>query len=478
MGALAWIGTSTALTAAFLCPAILNGFPIIFHDTGGYLWAAAEGELFHGRAAIYGAFLALGIAWHFWPVIVVQAALAAWLLALVFRMHGLGGRPLLVLLVGLGLAALTALPWYTAQLMPDIWLPAGIVSLYALACRPARLRRWEKLLLGAVVVFATASHAATMALLLGLVAAFALLKAVAPRLALPRPRLAGPALAILLGVLAAPVSNLAITGAFTFTPGGMNILFGRLVETGLAARYLDDNCPDPTIRLCAFRDQLPARGNDWLWGDSPLHELGGWEAFEDEARRVLLATLVDYPFDHLRAAVSGALVQFVMVASGDGMTPATGHVGWVMETMAPAPVAAAFDAARQQQRGYDFRIYNLVHVPVALLAALLLPLVAWLGCRRLVRPSVGLFAAVVLLSLVGNAVICGALANPHHRYQSRMVFLAPLAVAMAALTLRRRALQAGRANAEDTPGAVEVEAAGEASRGSAESATVPTRAGG
>ena len=39
-------------------------------------------------------------------------------------------------------------------------------------------------------------------------------------------------------------------------------------------------------------------------------------------------------------------------------------------------------------------------------------------------------ASFTMLALLGNAFICGALSNPHHRYQSRILWLAPLVVGM------------------------------------------------
>jgi hypothetical protein len=69
--------------SALLSPAIWNGFPLIFADTGGYLERPFEGTLELGRSALYGTFLALGIPFEFWPNVISQAALATWILALV-----------------------------------------------------------------------------------------------------------------------------------------------------------------------------------------------------------------------------------------------------------------------------------------------------------------------------------------------------------------------------------------------------------
>jgi hypothetical protein len=52
--------------------------------------------------------------------------------------------------------------------------------------------------------------------------------------------------------------------------------------------------------------------------------------------------------------------------------------------------------------------------------------------------AVALWASLTTCTLVGNGIICGALSNPHDRYQSRLVPVAPLAVAITALGYRRR----------------------------------------
>jgi hypothetical protein len=58
----------------------------------------------------------------------------------------------------------------------------------------------------------------------------------------------------------------------------------------------------------------------------------------------------------------------------------------------------------------------------------LLLVIGWgLYARRHDLAGVAVFT---LLALLGNAFICGALSNPHDRYQSRLVWLATLIVAM------------------------------------------------
>ena len=49
-------------------------------------------------------------------------------------------RPATAVLIVVALTVLTALPWYTAQLMPDIFFPLAVLALHLLAFRRAALR--------------------------------------------------------------------------------------------------------------------------------------------------------------------------------------------------------------------------------------------------------------------------------------------------------------------------------------------------
>jgi hypothetical protein len=57
-----------------LSPAIWNGFPLLQYDTGGYLARWYEGYLVPSRPGAYGLVHAAGASLHFWPVLLLQAA--------------------------------------------------------------------------------------------------------------------------------------------------------------------------------------------------------------------------------------------------------------------------------------------------------------------------------------------------------------------------------------------------------------------
>ena len=431
---IAWILAAAGMIAAMLAPAIWNGFPIIFPDTGGYFTAPMVQQMANGRSALYGLFLILGIPLAFWPPVIAQATLMTWLIVVTLRVNALGGRPYLALGIVAFLCIGTSLPWFAGQLMPDILFPSAALSLYLLAYADTALARWERWLLGAMIAFAMASHMAAAGMAVAVVAAMALTHI--RRLALPRARLTLAAASVAAGLALCPGSNMLLTGSFAFTPGGATFLFGRLVEDGMVTRYLDDHCPDPTIRLCDYKDEIQEDADSWLWwGGSPLYKMGGWDAYEPEAKRIIRATLTEYPLMHVTAALRATVAQFLSFQTEVGIDD-NGPTRWAFEEFMPRLYPALL-AARQQADPFDVEPLNRLHLPVAYLslAAILLAMIF----RRRLGLSERSYALclTLLAALAANAVICGVFSHPVDRYQSRLVLLAPFIVAI--ITARRLA---------------------------------------
>jgi hypothetical protein len=363
----------------------------------------------------------------------------AWLFCLILRTHGLAGRPALALLIVLALAALTGLPWYVAQLMPDAWAGSAVLALYLLAFRAVALRRLERLALVLIIAAAIAAHMAILALGLGLLAWFAVVRLLPARLDVLRPRLAAPAGAVAAGVGLCLASNLVIAGQFAFTPGGVTFVFGRLIQDGVVARYLDERCPDSTVKLCAYRAKLPVGTDDWIWGnDSPLHKLGGWQGYAPEERLIILETLRLYPGRHLAAALASTAKQTVTFRTAISVSRwDNADVIATFERLLPPPSLARFRQSRQMRAPWDVDWLNIIHVPVGFLGMGLLFLPAALGRNRRLHPYAAPLCWTVLAALAINAAVCGAFSNPADRYQSRMIPLALLSAAVAALGSRR-----------------------------------------
>lgn len=432
----AWVLASAAMMLTLLAPALWNGFPLIFPDTGGYLTRPVEGALAIGRSALYGWFLYVGMPFAFWPVIIAQAAAAAWVIVLGLRCHGLGGRPWLALGLVAMLSLVTSLPWFAAQLMPDILFPLAVLALHLLAFRTAQLNMAERLGLAALVAVAIACHMAALGLCVGLVAALWLLLRI-PYLALPAARLSYAGGAVGAGLALCLISNVAITGVFAFTPGGASFLFGRLIEDGIVGRYLNERCPDRALRICDYARALPDNADDWLWAnDTIFYKLGGWDGFGPEATRIILDSLKRYPLMHARAAIEATVAQFTSFETEVSIADNEPTYDSIRD-VAPRLFAPLMQA-RQQAAPFDVAPLNTVHVPVAALAIAALCAAFILRRRLALPPEIAALCLTILMALAINAAICGVFSHPVDRYQSRLVLLAPFALAL--VTYRRKAL--------------------------------------
>ena len=100
-----------------------------------------------------------------------------------------------------------------------------------------------------------------------------------------------------------------------WTPGGIGLTFGRMLQDGIVKRYLDEHCPDPRLRLCDHRDELPSDADMFYWGQGLFDRLGRFQGLNDEMRTIVLDSLRAYPVaSSSKPRLSATMKQLVMVA--------------------------------------------------------------------------------------------------------------------------------------------------------------------
>src|SRR5262245_12765810 len=417
-----------------MAPALWNGFPLLQYDTGGYLARWFEGYLVPSRPAAYGLVLAVTAHMAFWPVVMLQALATVWILALLLRELGLGQRPFLLLGTIAVLSVVTTLPWLTSILLTDTFAGLAVLALH-LVVFGRTPGPWERRALTAFIAFAAATHSATLALVVVLaICVIAIGYLFSYLIPAKGGRRAG--IAAVLGVIATLGANAVVAGYPTFTPGGYGILFGRLLQDGIVSRYLRDHCPDVSLKLCPYRGELPLDADAFLWGNSVFNRLGRFAGLGDEMRTIVLGSLRDYPRLQVETAAAATVTQLAKVATGEGVINRIWHTYGIIKRYTP-DVVPAMRAARQQHENIDFTNINRVHVPVALIAMALLPILLVGGARWPELGQLRMLAATVLLALMANAFLCGALSNPHDRYGARLIWLAPLIMMLVPIVMFR-----------------------------------------
>jgi hypothetical protein len=417
-----------ALPLLIIAPAFWNGYPLLQWDTGGYLARWYEGYLVPSRSTVFGLYLHYGESFGFWINLAIQSLATLWLLQLSLRVLGLM-QTFRFVAISLLLILSTALPWLASMLLTDIFAGLSVLSLFLLVVGAQRTSPLEKTALFVFTAFAAATHSATLGVLLGLCVAGWMARPFVGR-RLPLAGLAQASMTIVAGGLMLVSANHALSGKWAWTPGGYGVAFGRMMQDGIVARYLNDHCPRESFKLCPYRNELPATADEFLWGNSMFNTLGRFEGLNDEMGYIVVHSLADYPAWQAAAALRAVGQQLLHVATGEGTNGWIPHTYGIIERYIPAQIAP-MRAARQQHWDVNFDDINRLHVPVALASMLaLVGLLAHALARRRLD-DLTLLAATVTLALLGNALICAVISGPHDRYGARMAWIATFVVLMA-----------------------------------------------
>src|SRR5262249_19106546 len=158
----------------------------------------------------------------------------------------------------------------------DVFAGLGVLGLYLMVLRAEKLTGFERIALVVLVAFAAASHSATFAVLLALLAV-ACLAVWLDRTLVPPAGLARALAALVLAPLMVITADYTVAGRWAWTPGGFALSFGRMLQDGIVARFLADHCPDPRFQLCRHRDALPTDADAFFWGGGVFDQLGRFE---------------------------------------------------------------------------------------------------------------------------------------------------------------------------------------------------------
>ena len=418
--------------ALLIWPAWMNGYPIVFADSGTYLAQAIRHYIGWDRPATYSVFLLL-THWKMtiWSSIVVQALIVIVVLDAVRRAFTPDvPRAALVPMLAL-LCFATPLPWLTSQIMPDLFTSLLALIIAMLVLRPDAAGRLEIAMLALLASWMIAAHLSNIWIACGLVAVLVpsrrLLGARAPLDWRAIRRSSAP---IALAVLVLCSINFAAFRRFSVSPFGSVFLLARLIYDGPGGLTLQHDCSIARWRLCTYTNELPpfatkfSNADFFLWQpDSPLARLGGAKQLAAEANEIISRALHEHPAAVASASLRNFLRQLVRFRAGDGMHAWPDQVRPVIAANFPARELRAFDLSRQERGRLSAPSWLRMLQDVAFLVGLAVTLYELAAARSRGDP-LALLCAAVLVCLLGNAAVTGVLSGPHDRYQSRVIWLA------------------------------------------------------
>jgi hypothetical protein len=236
-----------------------------------------------------------------------------------------------------------------------------------------------------------------------------------------------------------PEINRRVGRKYRVSDGAHVFIMGRLLETGILDKYLDENCKSgPEAKnncsLCAFKDSLPSTAINFIWEENgPFYKTGSWKGTKEEYTKIINYTLThpSYIAMHMVKAAEATCRQLLHNDIGNGIdvygkyTAPYLHISRHLKHEIPE-----FNASMQNNGEWKpllisvNRRYNLI-----LLLSLLLILAFYqteLKNRFKINGQLVLLGRLFFLCLICNAFVTGTFANVLDRLGSRIIWIVPL----------------------------------------------------
>lgn len=389
------------------------------------------------RSAVYAlltTFVALGAGFSAMPFVNVGVLfLAIWLTVRVAtRQDASALSPPATIALPIIVASLGSLPFYVAYIMPDIFTGVMIISVAAITIFGRSMKFWELMLVMVLGGFCAVSHISHIAIAFGMVpvAAVGAILTERRKFWLPPVLVAVMALAGFAERFAFDIAAETVAEAeVVYYP----FLTARIIADGPGQIYLNAKCPNSEIMSCVLHEALS-------WSDDPdrfeathivfgkSEELGSFQlmTLEDQARvsdeqfEFFKDVFVAFPVTTSLALLKNTFSQLVRYS--------------VVMTIADPELVDSLD--ENDDPNFDeLRPGTLSETDkwlpatdafhTSLYVATLVIVVLLLIGPHIVPSSTKLFVLVILLGVLANAFVCGAVSQPADRYGARVIWLLP-----------------------------------------------------
>lgn len=430
-----------------LLPALFNNFPLIYSDTGTYIYSGFENIVPPDRPIFYGFFLRhISLSETLWLVVAAQALIGFWLIHTLFKtFYSLTINAMLIcLFLVLILNFTTGLGSYVVQVTPDIFTAYLFIAFICLLVS-------NMLTLGDKIGLWLIIYASLLFHLSNVLTFFVLLSFIAMYHLLFRNRRTflindlTRKIIISFGVLILSWAthsyvNYSNNFGFVMSPSSHVFLIARLNETGMLYDVLSDEEEEGRVyQLTSYKGELKnyPLAQNFIWDpNSPLYKTNGWADTSGEYQALIKIALFSprYLGRNIHDSFVGTVKQFSSIAAGHG-------IGEYSETTAPyinlrdylKKDLERFLLSSQQNGKLDFRMINCLQEIWFYLAAIFLIVILLFKNVSFNDARLRSVLVLILIATISNAFICGTFVNTVDRLQGRVFWLIPLVILLALL---------------------------------------------
>ena len=420
---------------------LYNGYPLVYSDTGTYIYSGFDHFIPKDRPVAYGMFIYLfSLKFSLWFVIIVQNFLTVLVLYEVLCTLGLSGKRMayIFLTVITFLVFFTGIGWYTNQIMPDFLAPLSILIIFILLKKP-NISVFTSVIMSVLLVFSLVSHFTHMMIGSLLILILIILKYSWKKyfhdISLRRLILVGAL--VFSSWLILPTINYMVEKSFILSKGSHVFLMGHLVDTGILEKFLKEKCGESEFKdnpLCAYKDVLPTGLAEFIWSDSILEKTGGWDDSREAYKQVIHGSLKDpkFLFLNIFKSVTYGFVQLTQNEIGQGLTAYNegsapyGQIHWRFHS----ELNNYLNSRQNKWNGANlqFKTLNTFYNVLLYLVVFILIYLFTSPIFSGINPDTVMFLLIFLLGIILNAFISAGLNLPCSSFEARVTWLLPFAL--------------------------------------------------
>ncbi len=420
---------------------LYNGYPLVYSDTGTYIYSGFSKYIPFDRPITYGLFIYIfSFKYSLWLVILVQNLLTAIIIYETIKTLNFQQKVLnrLFLLLLLFLEALTGIGYYSNQIMPDFFTPIAILLIYLLLVLKKQ-QAFKISILSIVLIYAIICHFSNLFIIIGIVIFTTLIKLFFKGKldSISFPRILLVSTITLSAWIILPTINYIVEKDFTVSKGTHVFLMGHLVDAGILEKFLKENCQNSEYmdcKLCAYKDSLPGDLASFIWGSAAFKNSGGWKESQEEYDKIIHATLKKptYLFMNIYRSINYGFIQLTKFKIGQGLgsysegSAPYGQISWRFHSE-----LNNYKISRQNHyQGATFSLNRLnnLHTTLIFTSVFLLIIILFSPFYKGIESNFKLLMLIVLSGIFINAFITAGLNSPCDRFQARVVWLLPCAL--------------------------------------------------